>query len=191
VTTLRLERAIAGWARPARLTVALSERSYEVVVGSGLLARAGGLVTPHLPSISHGARRAVVVSDASVAALHGAALRKGCWRRASRSAPRSRLPPGEGSKSLARLEAVLEAMLAPGPTADGVVALGGGVVGDLAGFAAAVALRGLPFVQVPTTLLAQVDSSVGGRRGEPLGRQEPRGRLPSSRGSCWRTPTRC
>ncbi len=161
VTTARAERAITGWARPARLHVALSERSYEVVVGSGLLPRAGGLVIPHLP-----ARRAVVVSDANVAPVHGAALRDGLLDAGFELRGTITVPPGEASKSFARLGTVLEEVLAAGADRrTAVVALGGGVVGDLAGFAAAVALRGLPFVQVPTTLLAQVDSSVGGKTG--------------------------
>ncbi|WP_376096303.1 3-dehydroquinate synthase family protein [Roseomonas sp. CCTCC AB2023176] len=109
------------------------------------------------------------MSDASVAPLHGAALREGLLESGFDLRGEIRVPPGEGSKSMARLEAVLEEMLARGADRrTTVIALGGGVVGDLAGFAAAVALRGLPFVQVPTTLLAQVDSSVGGKTGVNL-----------------------
>jgi len=164
VTTLRVERALAGWRRPARLPVALSASAYEVVVGSGLLPRAGGLLAPHLPS-----RRVAVVSDSSVAAIHGAALRAGLEEGGFELRAEVAVPPGEGSKRLPVLEAVLERVLAAGADrSTAVIALGGGVVGDLAGFAAAVALRGLPFVQVPTTLLAQVDSSVGGKTGVNL-----------------------
>jgi shikimate kinase/3-dehydroquinate synthase len=163
-TTLRVEQAIAGWQPPARLPVALSANSYEVVVGSGLLPRAGGLLAPHLPS-----RRVAIVSDAAVAALHLPVLRAGLAEAGFEIRAEVTVPPGESSKRLSVLEEVLERILAAGADrGTTVIALGGGVVGDLAGFAAAVALRGLPFVQVPTTLLAQVDSSVGGKTGVNL-----------------------
>jgi shikimate kinase/3-dehydroquinate synthase len=163
-TTLRVEQAIAGWQPPARLPVALSANPYEVVVGSGLLPRAGGLLAPHLPS-----RRVAIVSDAAVAALHLPVLRAGLAEAGFEIRAEVTVPPGEGSKRLSALEEVLERILAAGADrGTTVIALGGGVVGDLAGFAAAVALRGLPFVQVPTTLLAQVDSSVGGKTGVNL-----------------------
>ncbi|MCR0982884.1 3-dehydroquinate synthase [Roseomonas populi] len=164
VTTVRAERAITGWQRPARLPVALSTNPYEVVVGSGLLARAGGLLSPHLPT-----RRVAVVSDAIVHALHGATLRAGLEEGGFDIRAEVTVPPGEGSKRMEMLEEVLEQVLAAGADrGTTIIALGGGVVGDLAGFAAAVALRGLPFVQIPTTLLAQVDSSVGGKTGVNL-----------------------
>jgi len=164
VTTIRTERAIAGWRRPARLPVALADTPYEVVVGSGLLPRAAGLMAPHLPS-----RRVAIVSDARVAALHGPTLRAGLLEGGFDIRAEVSVPPGEGSKRLPVLEGVLDSILAAGADrGTAVIALGGGVVGDLAGFAAAVALRGLPFVQVPTTLLAQVDSSVGGKTGVNL-----------------------
>ncbi|WP_426959905.1 3-dehydroquinate synthase [Muricoccus radiodurans] len=164
ITTSRAERALIGWQRPARLPVALSERAYEVVVGCGLLSRAGGLLSPHLP-----ARRVAIVSDASVAPLHLPALRTGLDDAHFEVRATVEVPPGEGSKRMAMLEEVLERLLSAGvDRSTTVIALGGGVVGDLAGFAAAVALRGLPFVQVPTTLLAQVDSSVGGKTGVNL-----------------------
>jgi shikimate kinase/3-dehydroquinate synthase len=163
-TTLRVEQAIAGWQPPARLPVALSANPYEVVVGSGLLPRAGGLLAPHLPS-----RRVAIVSDAAVAALHLPVLRAGLAEAGFEIRAEVTVPPGESSKRLSVLEEVLERILAAGADrGTTVIALGGGVVGDLAGFAAAVALRGLPFVQVPTTLLAQVDSSVGGKTGVNL-----------------------
>ena len=163
-TTRRVQEALAGWTPPARLPVALDGRSYDVVVGEGLLARAGALLAPALPS-----RRVAVVSDAAVAALHGPALRAGLEEAGFAVAVEATVPPGEASKSFEALHGVLEALLAAGiDRRTAVVALGGGVVGDLAGFAAAVALRGLPFVQVPTTLLAQVDSSVGGKTGVNL-----------------------
>jgi shikimate kinase/3-dehydroquinate synthase len=163
-TTRRVQEALAAWRPPARLPVPLGERGYEVVVGEGLLARAGGLLAPVLP-----ARRAVIVTDAAVAPLHLPALRAGLEEAGFAIAATIAVPPGEASKGFATLQRVLEEMLAAGvERRTAVIALGGGVVGDLAGFAAAVALRGLPFVQVPTTLLAQVDSSVGGKTGVNL-----------------------
>ncbi|UFN48203.1 3-dehydroquinate synthase [Roseomonas sp. OT10] len=159
--TSRLEDLLAAHHPPARLRVGLAERAYDVVIGDGLLHRAGGLIAASLPS-----RRVAVVSDAAVAALHGPSLRAGLEEAGFDIRAEIAVPPGEGSKSLASLGDVLDGLLAGGADRRmAVLALGGGVVGDLAGFAAAVALRGLPFVQVPTTLLAQVDSSVGGKTG--------------------------
>ncbi|WGM47797.1 3-dehydroquinate synthase [Brevundimonas sp. NIBR10] len=130
---------------------------YEVVVGRGLLAQAGGRIAPFARG------RTVIVSDETVAALHGPAL-KASLEAAGVATQMVTVPPGEGSKSFAELERVLDALLAIGlDRKDVVVALGGGVVGDLAGLAAALYMRGIDFVQVPTTLLAQVDSSVGGK----------------------------
>ncbi|KAA2215268.1 3-dehydroquinate synthase [Pseudoroseomonas oryzae] len=160
-TTARVQRAIEGFSAPARLPVALSGREYDVVVGEHLLERAGGLLSGALPG-----RRVAIISDASVAALHLPALRGGLEAAGFTIGASLTIPPGEGSKSLASFGRVLEELLAAGIDRNtAVVALGGGVVGDLAGFVAASALRGLPFVQVPTTLLAQVDSSVGGKTG--------------------------
>lgn len=164
VTTRRVQDALAGAVPPKRLPVALGERGYEVLVGPGLLARAGGLIAPVLP-----ARRVVVVSDAAVAGIHLPALRGGLEAAGIQVLAEIAVPPGESSKDFSRLQDVLERMLSAGlDRRTTVVALGGGVVGDLAGFAAAVAMRGVPFVQVPTTLLAQVDSSVGGKTGVNL-----------------------
>ena len=161
VTTDRVQDAINTFAAPARLPVALAGRGYDVVIGEGLLGRAGGLIAPALP-----ARRVAVISDASVAALHLPRLRAGLEEAGIEIRASLTVPPGEGSKSLATYGAVMEELLAAGIDRNtAVVALGGGVVGDLAGFVAASAMRGLPFVQVPTTLLAQVDSSVGGKTG--------------------------
>nr|WP_268238099.1 3-dehydroquinate synthase [Neoroseomonas lacus] len=164
VTTRRVQDAVEGAKPPQRLPVGLGDRAYDVVIGPGLLARAGGLIAPVLP-----ARRVVVVSDASVAAIHLPALRAGLEVAGFHVLAEIAVPPGEGSKAFERLQDVLEQMLGAGlDRRTAVVALGGGVVGDLAGFAAAVAMRGVPFVQVPTTLLAQVDSSVGGKTGVNL-----------------------
>ena len=115
-----------------------------------------------------GARRALVVSDGRVARLYGArALR--ALRRAGVEAALAVVPPGERSKRVDRLERLWVALAAGGiGRRDAVVALGGGVVGDLAGFAAATWLRGVPWIAVPTTVLAQADSSVGGKTGVDL-----------------------
>ena len=164
VTTRRVQEAVAAAVPPRRLGVGLGERGYDVLVGPGLLERAGGLIGPVLP-----ARRVVIVTDAAVAPLHLPALRAGLEAAGFAVLAEVAVPPGEASKDFSRLQEVLETMLASGlDRRTGVVALGGGVVGDLAGFAAAIAMRGLPFVQVPTTLLAQVDSSVGGKTGVNL-----------------------
>jgi shikimate kinase/3-dehydroquinate synthase len=163
-TTRRVADAIAGWVPPQRLAVGLGDRGYDILVGPGLLAHAGGLIAPAIP-----ARRAVVITDTIVGPLHLPALRAGLEVAGIGITTEIAVPAGEASKGMARLTEVLEAMLAAGvDRRTTVIALGGGVVGDLAGFAAAVALRGLPFVQVPTTLLAQVDSSVGGKTGVNL-----------------------
>ncbi len=132
-------------------------RPYEVVVGRGLLAEAGRRIAP----LARG--RTVIVSDATVAALHGPAL-QASLAGAGLASEIIAVPPGEGSKSFAELERLMDRLLAAGlDRKDVIVALGGGVVGDLAGLAAALYMRGIDFVQVPTTLLAQVDSSVGGK----------------------------
>ncbi|MBJ3774201.1 3-dehydroquinate synthase [Acuticoccus mangrovi] len=142
------------------ITVPLGERAYDVLIGDGLIAEAGRLIADRLKRC-----RALVVTDETVAALHLAALDASLEAAGIRAAHHV-VPAGEGSKSIAGLvgtvDAILDAELERG---DLVIALGGGVVGDLAGFAAAVARRGMPFVQVPTTLLAQVDSAVGGKTG--------------------------
>ena len=130
---------------------------YEVVVGGGLLAEAGARIA----SLARG--RTVIISDETVAALHGPML-VASLEAAGVSARMVTVPAGEASKSFSQLERVLDALLEIGlDRKDVVVALGGGVVGDLAGLAAALYMRGIDFVQVPTTLLAQVDSSVGGK----------------------------
>ncbi|CAL1692120.1 3-dehydroquinate synthase [Brevundimonas subvibrioides] len=130
---------------------------YDVVVGRGLLQQAGARIAPFARG------RTVIVSDETVAALHGPAL-KSSLEAAGIRAEIVSVPAGEGSKSFAELERLMDRLLAAGlDRKDIVVALGGGVVGDLAGLAAALYMRGIDFVQVPTTLLAQVDSSVGGK----------------------------
>jgi len=143
---------------PIRVPVALGPRSYDVVVGSGLLADAGALLRPLLAR-----PRAVVITDAEVATHHLPSLRQGLDAAGFRL-DEVEVPTGEGSKSVGELERVLERLIELEiERDDAVIALGGGVVGDLAGLAASLLRRGVPFVQVPTTLLAQVDSSVGGK----------------------------
>jgi len=158
-TTSRVQAALQQWQPPRRLAVTLDLASYDVVAGPGLLRRAGALLAPVLPQ-----RRAVVVTDTMVAALHLPALLAGLAETGI-AARAIAVAPGEKSKSLETFGRVVDELLENIDRRTAVIALGGGVVGDLAGFAAAATLRGLPFVQAPTTLLAQVDSSVGGKTG--------------------------
>jgi len=133
-------------------------RGYEVRVGQGLLAEAGHHIAPFLPR-----RRCVVVTDANVGGLHGPAL-IASLERAGIASTVITIQPGEASKSFGQLEDLCDQLLALDlERGDQIVAFGGGVVGDLAGFAAAIYKRGVDFIQIPTTLLAQVDSSVGGK----------------------------
>jgi len=142
---------------PLCVPITLGERSYDILIGSGLLDR---------PQCWHGlpaSADALVVTNTVVAPLHGAALARAL-------APRHRrllqieLPDGEACKDWQHLNLIFDRLLEAGCDRKTVLyALGGGVVGDMAGFAAACYMRGVPFVQVPTTLLAQVDSSVGGK----------------------------
>lgn len=161
VTTRRAAEAITGYRPPDRLRVALSRNAYDIVIGEGVLRRAGAEMAQRLEG-----RRVVVVSDQSVAPLHLPTLRESLADAGFAVAAEILVPPGEASKSFQQFERVVDQVLAA--KADrrlAVLALGGGVVGDLAGYVAASVLRGLPFVQCPTTLLAQVDSSVGGKTG--------------------------
>ncbi len=140
--------------------VALEGRAYDIHIGRDQLAQAPALIAALAPGA-----RAALVTDETVAGLHAAALEAGLAG-AGIAATRITIPPGEASKSYARFAAVCDALLeAKIERNDLVIAFGGGVVGDLAGFAAAVLRRGVRFVQIPTTLLAQVDSSVGGKTG--------------------------
>jgi 3-dehydroquinate synthase len=153
-------RITAEAASEERLVVGLGARAYEIVIGEGLIADAGRHVQPllRLP-------RVAIVTDANVAARYLDAFRASLDR-AGIASETITLPPGEGTKDFTHLENLAEHILAFGiERASTLVALGGGVVGDLTGFAAAVLLRGIDFIQVPTTLLAQVDSAVGGKTG--------------------------
>jgi 3-dehydroquinate synthase len=145
---------------PVIVDVALAERAYDIVIGRDLLGSLGARIAAVRP----GARTAIV-TDRSVA-RHWLDKTEAALAQAGIASSRIIVDEGEGSKSYATLEKVSEALIAAKVERnDLVIALGGGVVGDLAGFAAAILRRGVDFVQVPTTLLAQVDSSVGGKTG--------------------------
>lgn len=139
------------------LTVELGSRSYPILIGSGLLTRAD-LLARHIPG-----RDLLLVTNTTVGPLYAAALKQGLG---DRRIVEVSLPDGEAHKTLATVSRMLDVLVANRFSRDcTVVALGGGVVGDMAGFAAACYQRGVAYVQVPTTLLAQVDSSVGGKTG--------------------------
>src|SRR4051794_32098837 len=138
--------------------VALGTRAYDIVIGRGLLAELGTRIAPLKPGAS-----AAIVTDETVAARHLKAAEAALAAAGIHAAPII-MPPGEATKSWHVLEEVCDRLLeARIERNDVVIALGGGVIGDLAGFAGAILRRGLDVVQVPTTLLAQVDSSVGGK----------------------------
>jgi len=140
------------------LTVDLGERSYPIHIGEGALRGLGAFVAARLK-----ARRCLLVSDTRVAPLYGGTA-TASLRAAGFTVTHHTIPEGEPSKSIDQFMAIQDGLVAmAADRSTPVVALGGGVVGDLAGFAASCYMRGVPFVQVPTTLLAQVDSSVGGK----------------------------
>jgi len=145
---------------PVVVNVALGARAYDIVIGRGLLPSLGARIAALRPNV-----RAAIVTDSTVA-KHYLDMVEAALGEAGIGAVRVVVPEGEKSKSFRMFERVCESLIAERiERGDVVVALGGGVVGDLAGFAAAVVRRGLDVVQVPTTLLAQVDSSVGGKTG--------------------------
>jgi 3-dehydroquinate synthase len=148
------------------VAVAAGEQRYDILIGAGLLADARSW--QGLPK----AQQALIVSNPVVEALHGAALRRALTPLYPRLGTLA-LPDGEAHKDWPTLNLIFDRLLAEGADRKTVLfALGGGVVGDMTGFAAACYMRGVPFVQVPTTLLAQVDSSVGGKTAinHPLGK---------------------
>jgi 3-dehydroquinate synthase len=143
---------------PIVVEVALAGRAYDIVIGRGLLAGLGGRVAALRPGA-----RVAIVTDEVVAEQHLAAA-EASFAQAGIETSRVIVPAGEGTKSYSMFERVCEDVIAARiERGDLVVALGGGVIGDLAGFAASAVRRGIDYVQVPTTLLAQVDSSVGGK----------------------------
>ncbi len=153
--------SLAASTRATRsVRVALGQRAYDVLIGAGLIEEAGRLIATRL-----GKARCAIVTDENVARHHLPAL-EASLRAEGRLAGSIVLPPGEATKSFAALAPLSERLLEIGlERGDAVVAFGGGVIGDLAGFAAGILRRGVRYVQVPTTLLAQVDSSVGGKTG--------------------------
>jgi len=145
--------------------VNLADRSYDVVVEAGLLGRAGTAIA----ATGLRGRRAAVISDERVAGFHSEVLLSSLVAAGCRPSLHV-IPAGEASKSMAQAEEVCREMIRAGHDRRSlVVALGGGVVGDLAGFVAAIFFRGIPLVQIPTTIVAQVDSSVGGKTGVNVG----------------------
>jgi 3-dehydroquinate synthase len=149
-----------------QVPIALGERSYPIVIGRGLLGDPASWTDA--PAATHG----IVVTNTTVAPLYARQLQSAIASR-HRQVHLVALPDGEAHKTWETLNLVFDALLGHGCDRKTVIyALGGGVVGDMAGFAAACYMRGVPFVQVPTTLLAQVDSSVGGKTGinHPLGK---------------------
>lgn len=150
-----------------RVHVDLPDRAYDILIGPGLLAQSGDLIAPL------GGRKSVcILTDETVADLHLQALQD-ALAQAGIASDALALPPGEATKCWAQLERSVEWLLSQKvERGDVVIAFGGGVIGDLAGFAAAILRRGVRFVQIPTSLLAQVDSSVGGKTGinSPIGK---------------------
>jgi 3-dehydroquinate synthase len=145
---------------PVRIEVGLGARAYDILIGPGLLERAGEEIAARLPGA-----RVAIVTDENVAAAQLPVLQTGLDRAGVASAVVT-LPPGEKTKSFSHLQEVVDGVLAAKlERRDAVIALGGGVIGDLAGFAAGIVRRGMDFIQAPTSLLAQVDSSVGGKTG--------------------------
>ena len=143
---------------PIEVPVALADRSYQVIIGPDLLQKSAQLIAPFCPH-----RRTVIITDQTVAGLHLDAL-TASLDHGGIVHHEIILAPGEKTKSFANLEHVVDELIAQRiERGDVILALGGGVIGDLAGFAAAIVKRGMDFIQIPTTLLAQVDSSVGGK----------------------------
>jgi 3-dehydroquinate synthase len=144
---------------PIRIHVPLDTRAYDVLIGTDLIANTGVLVAERF-----GPRRLAIVTDRNLAANHLAAVERSLP--AGRHAGTIVLTPGEPTKSFSVLQNLCEQLLSKGlERGDLVIALGGGVIGDLTGFAASILRRGMRFVQIPTSLLSQVDSSVGGKTG--------------------------
>lgn len=151
----------------ATIPVHLGHRSYDITIGENLLHHAGKLLTAKLPR-----KTTAIVTDANVAKHHLQTLQDSLAQQGITSTAIV-MPPGETTKGYAGLAEVCDKLLGAGiERKDQVIALGGGVIGDLAGFASAILRRGVNFIQIPTSLLAQVDSSVGGKTGinSPLGK---------------------
>jgi 3-dehydroquinate synthase len=141
--------------------VDLAERSYDVIVEAGILSQAGDFIA----KAGLAGRRAAIISDETVARLHSGSLLAALESAGFKTSLHT-VTAGEASKSMSHVETLCREMIRAGHDRKSfVIALGGGVVGDLAGFVAAVFYRGLPYVQIPTTIVSQVDSSVGGKTG--------------------------
>ncbi len=150
---------------PDRVEIASSRHHYAALIGRGVLDQAGHRLRAECPALG---RRALIVTDSHVGPLYGGRT-AAALREAGYDAAIATIPAGEASKSMAGAEDVAEQLASAGIDRHGfVVALGGGVVGDLAGFVAAIYQRGIPVVQIPTTIVSQVDSSVGGKTGVNL-----------------------
>ena len=145
---------------PVLVEVGLGSRSYDILIGRNLIERSGGLIAKRLNRV-----RAAVVTDETVGGLYLDSVIRSLTA-SGIDAVAITLPPGEKSKSFGALQSIVDDILgARLERGDAVIALGGGVVGDLAGFASGIVRRGMNFIQMPTSLLAQVDSSVGGKTG--------------------------
>ncbi len=143
-----------------KITVSLKNHSYDILVGTGLLDQAGALIAPLLPRL-----KTVVITDENVAKHQLPRLKKSLVS-ANIEFDTIIMPAGEATKSFRHLENLLDRLLSLKlDRNDIIIAFGGGVIGDLVGFAASIYMRGIDFIQIPTTLLAQVDSSVGGKTG--------------------------
>ncbi|MDR0851341.1 MAG: 3-dehydroquinate synthase, partial [Clostridiales Family XIII bacterium] len=141
------------------LNVPIRDRSYDIAIGAGLLST--GL--DRIAAFIRKGERVALITDEHVGALYAETIVNGLLSQGIET-ERIVLPPGEATKDITHLSAIYDRLAAAGITRKGcVIALGGGVIGDLAGFAAATWMRGVDFIQLPTTLLAQVDSSVGGK----------------------------
>ena len=155
-----------GFSSSSRVHIALDDRSYDIAIGTGLLD------DPAAFEIARAGTQALIVTNTTVGPFYAERLAAVLARRHAQVA-QLQLPDGEEHKSWASLNLIFDALLSGGfDRKTTLYALGGGVVGDMTGFAAACYMRGVPFVQVPTTLLAQVDSSVGGKTAinHPLGK---------------------
>ena len=152
--------AMNGSPAVEKVEVGLGDRAYDILIGAGLIGRAGAEIAQRLPGAA-----CAIVTDENLAGVHLAALEASLDAANIRHA-RIVLPPGEATKSFASFERVCDEVIAAKmERGDLIVALGGGVMGDLAGFVASAVRRGMRFVQIPTSLLSQVDSSVGGKTG--------------------------
>ncbi len=148
----------SGMSAPSTVRVDLGARSYDILIGEGLLSGAGEICAPLIDG-----GKAAIITDDTVGPLYLNAVKSSLESKGI-DCHAITLPAGEATKSFTHLQAILDELLTAGfERSDTLIALGGGVIGDLTGFAASILKRGCKFIQIPTTLLAQVDSSVGGK----------------------------